>query len=82
MRPSTNVRATGLIKLCLMVLQLTNLATGTNHAQGCNLIIPEAVRFNIEPEGEPLLIQIDLEIIDLREVTDNDDGGSFGVDIV
>ena len=82
MRPSINVRAAGLTKLSLMVLQLTNLVTGTNRTQGCNLVIPEAVRLNIEPEGEPLLIQIYLEIIDLREVTDNGDGGSFGVDIV
>ena len=68
-----------------LVLLTTNFVSATysniSHSQGCNLIIPEEVRLSIEPFGEPLLIYIDMRVIAIREVTDNDDGGSFGVDI-
>ena len=60
-----------------------NLVSATNSSisLGCNLIIPEEVKLTFEPHGEPLLIHVNMRVIAIREVTDNDDGGSFGVDI-
>lgn len=72
-----------IVNVAALVLLSTHFASASfsNISQGCNLIIPEEVRLSIEPLGEPLLIHVDMRVIAIREVNDNDDGGSFGLDI-
>ena len=74
-----------IVNVAALVLLSTHFASASfsniSNSQGCNLIIPEEVRLSIEPLGEPLLIHVDMRVIAIREVNDNDDGGSFGLDI-
>ena len=74
-----------IVNVAALVLLYTHFASSSfsniSYSQGCNLIIPEEVRLSIEPLGEPLLIHVDMRVIAIREVNDNDDGGSFGLDI-
>ena len=64
------------IVLCILYVN-GMLASGSN-VTGCNLIIPDAVKGQMEPEGRPLKISIDMSVQQVRDVPDS--GGSFGVD--
>lgn len=48
-------------------------------SKGCAFEVPPHVRFNPEPRGTPLYLNIDIHVIGLREVADS--GGSFGIDV-
>ena len=57
--------------------QLTH--EGTESDVGCGLQAPQSVQKHWEAHGEPLLISIDMKVLNLRDVPDS--GGSFQVDI-
>ena len=69
-------------KICIIVVLLSaihiSVEAASKSAQGCEL-----KRNNdwteMEPKGNPLLIQVKLEILHIRDVPDR--GGSFGTDL-
>ena len=46
---------------------------------GCNLIPSKAIFGQLEPKGNPLLINAKMHVLHIRNVPDG--GGSFGVDV-
>ena len=80
--PPLLVMGTAHVALFLITASVVSASNSNiSQSQGCNLIIPQEVKLSFEPHGEPLLIHVHMRIIAIREVTDNDHGGSFGVDI-
>ena len=68
---------------CIVVFavfsQIVQLAYGYGDKTGCMMETPYNLYANPDPVGTPLLLELDIYIIGLREVSDS--GGSFGVDV-
>ena len=68
------------IRLLLLILSLTNVSFCKKRLpQGCRLLPTPAVVSQTEPTGEPLVISLDMKVLDVRDVPDA--GGSYGVDV-
>ena len=70
-----------LIPLLMLILSWTNVSFSKRHKplpQSCTLHPTPAVK-QTEPTGEPLLISVDMKVLDIREVPDT--GGSYGVEL-
>ena len=63
--------------LLLTNVSWASLVPTPNH--GCTLFVPQSVSRQREAKGKPLLISVDIEVEDVRDVPDS--GGSYGVDI-
>ena len=51
----------------------------SNLDAGCTLKMPDSVKKEQEAVGKPLKINIDLKVMDVRDIPDQ--GGSYGIDI-
>ena len=66
-----------LILLAVQSMLATNF-TQESGGIGCTLVVPPAVKKQIEPHGEPLVVNILFKNIRIRDVPNK--GGSFGVE--
>ena len=69
------------LSLIYSIIYVVSALNNSVPPKGCNLVTPQRVRENIEPESEsgPLLLHIELSVLHIREIPDS--GGSFGVDV-
>ena len=70
-----------LIPLLMLILSWTNVSFSKRPKplpQSCTLH-PTPGTPGTEPTGEPLLISVDMKVLDIREVPDT--GGSYGVEV-
>ena len=71
----------------LVVFTLIWANTALRVDTGCSLKVPNHVKNQMEPSGDiyakpkpkPLLIEVDIMVLGVRDVPDN--GGSYGVDV-
>ena len=72
-----------LVYCLLLVWIISNVLSEARKVNvGCNLIVPDAVKEQMEAtgyNGSPLLISVDIKVLDVRDVPDI--GGSYGVDL-
>ena len=68
-------------KLLLVFLAFNKASAIESGTRGCNLIIPDAVRQQPEPQPEtgPLLLYVLLRVTQIRDIPHS--GGSYGVDV-
>ena len=70
------------VKSPYLLLAISAFSFADAEFRGCNLNVPKAVEEQIEPEPQspPLIIDVHLLVIRVRDVPDS--GGSYGVDVV
>ena len=71
-------RAILLLVTAQSVLSANNNFTANDDNNGCKLVVPPAVQKRMEPDGEPVLVQISFMNIKIRDVPNK--GGYFGVE--
>ena len=63
----------------LLIVLLAKVAQVLSTGKGCSFVNPYDLVKNPEPQGLPLLVDISILVIGLRDVAES--GGSFGVDV-
>ena len=62
-----------------LLLMISNFAVANNSTNGCKLMVPKAAQDKLEPDQEPLFINVTIQYLDISDVPSS--GGSFGVDV-